>query len=175
MIAVFVYQPGQDSVLEVSKDDYSNCNTKSPTKYFNDGNTSFMFNQSGPHYFISGNEQNCLKNESLMVIVMASRTPTPISNSTTNATSPSPLTSPPSSPPEINPPSSPPEINPTSPPPSSPPEINPTSPPPSALTPAVTETPSSSPPPPPNGVPSSKAVSFVGSIGVLGSGLLLVL
>ncbi|KAJ8622104.1 hypothetical protein MRB53_030633 [Persea americana] len=148
---LFVYPPGKDSVLHVKKDDYYNCNTKSFLEYYNDGNTPFIFNQSGPHYFISGNEENCLKNESMVVIVMAGRSK--MSNSTINTTAPSP--------------------SPYSP--SNPPEINPTSPSPSALPPAVVETPNTSPPSPPNGVSSSKVVSIVGSIGLVGSGLLLVL
>ncbi|ERM93765.1 hypothetical protein AMTR_s00004p00269370 [Amborella trichopoda] len=72
---LFVYSLEKDSVLQVTKDDYSNCNTGSPiAPPFKDGHTSFKFNHSGPYYFISGVKENCQKNEKLLVIVMADRT-----------------------------------------------------------------------------------------------------
>ncbi|KAJ9672051.1 hypothetical protein PVL29_025621 [Vitis rotundifolia] len=70
---LFVYPAGNDSVLYVNKDDYNNCNTATPLELHNDGHTAFKFNQSGPHYFISGVEDNCLKNEKLVVVVLAER------------------------------------------------------------------------------------------------------
>ncbi|KAG7015504.1 Early nodulin-like protein 3, partial [Cucurbita argyrosperma subsp. argyrosperma] len=71
---VFNYQGGQDSVLLVNQDDYNNCHTESPIKHFSDGHTAIKFEKSGPHYFISGIKDNCLKNEKLVVIVLADRT-----------------------------------------------------------------------------------------------------
>ncbi|OVA16182.1 Plastocyanin-like [Macleaya cordata] len=98
---LFVYQPGQDSVLQVNKEDYEKCNTAAPIAKFDDGNTSFQLNQSGPHYFISGNEKNCQNNEKMIVIVLADRSKmSPNSNQTTMASPPSP---PPSGPIEIIP------------------------------------------------------------------------
>lgn len=82
---VFVYPPGQDSVLHVNQDDYNNCNDGSPIAKYVDGHTVFKFNQSGPFYFISGNKDNCHKNEKLVVVVMADR-----SNQTSRAGSPPP-------------------------------------------------------------------------------------
>ncbi|KAL2466878.1 Electron transfer flavoprotein subunit alpha [Abeliophyllum distichum] len=70
---LFVYPADKDSVLQVTKDDYTNCNTASPIVKFSDGRTVVKFNQSGPYYFISGVVDNCLKNEKLTVIVMADR------------------------------------------------------------------------------------------------------
>ncbi|XP_073029061.1 early nodulin-like protein 9 [Primulina eburnea] len=70
---LFVYVADQDSVLQVNKDDYTNCKTASPIAKYNDGNTVIKFNQSGPHYFISGVDDNCHKNEKLVVVVMADR------------------------------------------------------------------------------------------------------
>ncbi|CAH8355534.1 unnamed protein product [Eruca vesicaria subsp. sativa] len=70
---LFVYQPDQDSVLQVTKDAYDSCNTDAPTAKFADGKTSFALTHSGPYYFISGNKDSCNKNEKLVVIVMADR------------------------------------------------------------------------------------------------------
>ncbi|XP_068312126.1 early nodulin-like protein 9 [Pyrus communis] len=110
---VFNYSPGQDSVLRVTQDDYNNCNTDSPSaEKYSDGHTAFKFNQSGPFYFISGNKDNCLKNEKVLVIVLADRsnrnaTPPSPSNSTDMTPSPAPSgeASPPPTPaPETSPP-----------------------------------------------------------------------
>ncbi|XP_010545547.1 PREDICTED: early nodulin-like protein 3 [Tarenaya hassleriana] len=84
---MFVYSPNQDSVLQVTKDDYNACNPNSPIAKFTDGHTSFAFNNSGPYYFISGSKENCQKNEKILVIVMADRT-----KSTPVSPSPSPST-----------------------------------------------------------------------------------
>ncbi|KAF8048522.1 hypothetical protein N665_2485s0005 [Sinapis alba] len=70
---MFVYQPNQDSVFQVTRDAYDSCNTDAPTAKFADGKTSFALTHSGPYYFISGNKDNCNKKEKLVVIVMADR------------------------------------------------------------------------------------------------------
>ncbi|KAL6205546.1 PREDICTED: early nodulin-like protein 3 [Fragaria vesca subsp. vesca] len=90
---VFNYSPGQDSVLRVSQDDYTNCNTDATAEKFSDGHSTFKFNQSGPFYFISGNKDNCVKNEKLVVIVLADR------NQNSTGTPPSPAPSGEASPP----------------------------------------------------------------------------
>ncbi|XP_062207115.1 early nodulin-like protein 9 [Phragmites australis] len=69
----FTYQPGNDSVLLVDKKAYEACDTGSPIDTFADGNTVFNFTRSGPFYFISGNKDNCNRNEKLIVVVMAER------------------------------------------------------------------------------------------------------
>ncbi|ESQ47821.1 hypothetical protein EUTSA_v10021550mg [Eutrema salsugineum] len=84
---LFVYQPNQDSVLQVTRDAYDSCNTDAPTAKFADGKTSFALTSSGPYYFISGNKDNCKKNEKLVVIVMADR------NKATSPPSPAPAPS----------------------------------------------------------------------------------
>ncbi|KAK4420741.1 Early nodulin-like protein 1 [Sesamum alatum] len=94
---MFVYAGDKDCVLHVTKDDYTNCNTAAPLEKFTDGHTVFKFNQSGPHYFISGVADNCHKNEKLVVVVMADR-----SKNYSNGTVPS---SPPAPSPEVSPPS----------------------------------------------------------------------
>ncbi|CAH2053205.1 unnamed protein product [Thlaspi arvense] len=83
---LFVYQPNQDSVLQVTRDAYDSCKTDAPTAKFADGKTSFALTHSGPYYFISGNKDNCNKNEKLVVIVMADRS----GGGNNNATSSSP-------------------------------------------------------------------------------------
>ncbi|XP_062186377.1 early nodulin-like protein 9 [Phragmites australis] len=69
----FSYQPGNDSVLLVDKKAYDACDTSAPIDTFADGNTVFTFTRSGPFYFISGNKDNCNRNEKLIVVVMAER------------------------------------------------------------------------------------------------------
>ncbi|KAL2327987.1 hypothetical protein Fmac_021414 [Flemingia macrophylla] len=85
---VFNYQSGQDSVLYVKSEDYASCNTDSPYAKYSDGHTIIKLNKSGHHFFISGNKDNCLKNEKLTVIVLAERTKN--TNQTTTASPPSP-------------------------------------------------------------------------------------
>ncbi|CAN7018997.1 unnamed protein product [Brassica rapa subsp. trilocularis] len=79
---LFIYQPNQDSVVQVTRDAYDSCNTDEPTAKFTDGHTSFNLDRSGPYYFISGNKDNCHKNQKLIIIVMADR-----SNAKTTTTS----------------------------------------------------------------------------------------
>ncbi|CAH8309069.1 unnamed protein product [Eruca vesicaria subsp. sativa] len=88
---LFVYQPNQDSVLQVTRDAYDSCNTDAPTAKFSDGKTSFALTHSGPYYFISGNKDNCNKNEKLVVIVMADRNG---NNNSTTSSPPSPAPAP---------------------------------------------------------------------------------
>jgi hypothetical protein len=98
LTAVFNYQSGKDSVLYVKSEDYANCNTDSPNAKFSDGHTVFKLNQSGPHFFISGNKDNCLKNEKVTIIVLSNRSNSNSNtNQTSNASPPSPQSS--SSPP----------------------------------------------------------------------------
>lgn len=95
--AVFVYRPNQDSVLQVTRDSYDSCNTDPATAKFTDGHTSFRLNRSGPYYFISGNKDNCHKNQKLIIIVMADRKSSN-NNNTTISSSPPPSPSVESSP-----------------------------------------------------------------------------
>lgn len=83
--AVFVYQPNKDSVFQVTRDAYDSCNKDAATAKFKDGHTSFTLNRSGPYYFISGNKENCHKNQKLAIIVMADRSR---SNTTIPSSSP---------------------------------------------------------------------------------------
>ncbi|XVF77604.1 hypothetical protein PTKIN_Ptkin14bG0059300 [Pterospermum kingtungense] len=82
---VFNYDPNNDSVLHVTNEAYNNCTAEAPLSKYTDGHTVFSFDHSGPYYFISGNKDNCQKNEKLIVVVLADRSN---SSSTTNSTLP---------------------------------------------------------------------------------------
>ncbi|KAJ0053651.1 hypothetical protein Pint_02285 [Pistacia integerrima] len=69
----FKYNKDSNSVLVVNKDDYYSCNTKDPIQSLSDGDSVFHFNRSGPHYFISGNADNCNNGQKVIIVVMAVR------------------------------------------------------------------------------------------------------
>ncbi|XP_024968570.1 early nodulin-like protein 1 [Cynara cardunculus var. scolymus] len=71
---LFNYEAGKDSVVQVTKDDYNNCNPASPIAMYSDGHSLVKFRQSGPHYFISGLVENCKNNQKIVMVVMADRT-----------------------------------------------------------------------------------------------------
>ncbi|KAL9383157.1 hypothetical protein Peur_023480 [Populus x canadensis] len=107
---LFVYDASQDSVVQVTKEGYENCTAEKPLATFNDGHTVFKFNQSGPHYFISGNRDHCQKNEKLAVVVLADRStnataspPSPGSSDMVPAPTPSSEESPPAGTVDISP------------------------------------------------------------------------
>ncbi|XVF03959.1 hypothetical protein REPUB_Repub05bG0038700 [Reevesia pubescens] len=74
---VFIYTPNDDSVLHVTAEAYKKCNVESPISKYTDGHTVFSLSHSGPYYFISGNQENCQKNEKLVVVVLTDRTTPP--------------------------------------------------------------------------------------------------
>lgn len=159
---MFVYSADQDSVLHVTKDDYTNCNTQAPLEKFTDGHTVFKFNQSGPCYFISGVVDNCHKNEKLVVVVMADRSNSTKHNSNGTEATPPTVASPPPSPSEELPPPSPAPASEESP-----------SPPPSEEEANPTPAPSEESSPPKNGA-SSIVTNVIGTIaGFIGSSLVL--
>ncbi|KAE9590618.1 putative cupredoxin [Lupinus albus] len=84
----FKYEKGSNSVLVVNKDDYEKCYKKKPLKKFEDGNTEFQIDRSGPYFFISGKDDNCEKGQKLIVVVLALRPPPPNVPSTPKAPSP---------------------------------------------------------------------------------------
>ncbi|KAL6544446.1 hypothetical protein OROMI_023308 [Orobanche minor] len=102
---LFVYAAGEDSVLHVTEDDYTRCNTGAPLEKFTDGRTVIEFNQSGPHYFISGVVDKCHRNEKLVVVVMADRSKNNNTNGTAETPSPSPSPQVPPSSDKFSPPS----------------------------------------------------------------------
>ncbi|KAL2496421.1 early nodulin-like protein 2 [Forsythia ovata] len=74
-LLLFKYKKGVDSVLEVNKDDFDNCNTSNPKVKLEDGNSIFKFDRSGPFYFITANKANCDKGQKIIIVVLAVRTP----------------------------------------------------------------------------------------------------
>ncbi|GMI63709.1 early nodulin-like protein 9 [Hibiscus trionum] len=113
---VFSYAPNDDSVLHVTEDAYKNCKLESPIAKYTDGHTVFSLDRSGPYYFISGNKDNCGKNEKLVVVVLADRSNRSSTGNETLAPSPPPSgsTEPPSPAPSgESPPVGTVEINPT--------------------------------------------------------------
>ncbi|XP_060209328.1 early nodulin-like protein 2 [Lycium barbarum] len=93
---LFKYKQGGDSVLEVSKDDYDKCNTNSPIKKMEDGNSMFTFDRSGPFYFISGNKDSCNKGQKIQIVVISVRKTTPPAPKTPAPAATPPATAPPS-------------------------------------------------------------------------------
>ncbi|CAN8252793.1 unnamed protein product [Cochlearia groenlandica] len=69
----FKYVKGLDSVQQVMKSDYYGCNVENPIKKFDNGESEFKFDRSGPFFFISGNKDHCNKGQRLIVVVLAVR------------------------------------------------------------------------------------------------------
>ncbi|CAH8385962.1 unnamed protein product [Eruca vesicaria subsp. sativa] len=100
----FYYDSKNDSVLEVTKENYKNCITEKPLNEYRAEPTMVTLNVSGPHYFISGAPGHCTKYERLIVVVQSpnhppmptpkpvpgAAPPTPSSESPTSPTAPAP-------------------------------------------------------------------------------------
>ncbi|KAI5662536.1 hypothetical protein M9H77_21859 [Catharanthus roseus] len=185
---LFKYKKGTDSVLVVNNDDYANCNTNKPIMKFDDGNSVFKFDRSGPFYFISGNKSNCDKGQKMIIVVLAVRnnrpSPSPPPSQSPIPSAPSPLGPPSTSPSSSAPTPASLSPSPTATPPAGSPTISPSPaaqtpvPSPAGFTPgpAVTPTssaPSSSPPSPlspSNNTPGSPGLSPPGGGGAGGNG-----
>lgn len=74
---VFWYNSNEDSVLQVTHQNYLSCNTSDPIAQFKDGYTVFKLPHSGPFFFISGASGHCQKSQKLHVVVLAIRGVTP--------------------------------------------------------------------------------------------------
>ncbi|XP_020237896.1 early nodulin-like protein 1 [Cajanus cajan] len=70
---VWKYESGKDSVLEVTREGYANCNTSNPIKEYSDGNTKVKLERPGAFYFISGAKGHCEKGQKVIVVVMSPR------------------------------------------------------------------------------------------------------
>ncbi|XP_050127019.1 early nodulin-like protein 1 [Malus sylvestris] len=70
---VWKYDSAKDSVLRVTKEDYTNCNASNPIEQYKDGETKLHLDQPGPCYFISGTKGHCEKGQKLVVVVMTPR------------------------------------------------------------------------------------------------------
>ncbi|KAF9613752.1 hypothetical protein IFM89_010482 [Coptis chinensis] len=71
---VWKYDSKNDSVFQVTKSDYANCNVSSPIAQYNDGNTTVKLEKPGPYYFISGAKGHCEKGQKIIVVVITPRT-----------------------------------------------------------------------------------------------------
>ncbi|KAL2337013.1 hypothetical protein Fmac_011459 [Flemingia macrophylla] len=70
---VWKYESGKDSVLEVTREAYANCNISNPIKEYSDGKTKVKLDHPGPFYFISGAKGHCEKGQKVIVVVMSPR------------------------------------------------------------------------------------------------------
>ncbi|GAA0173660.1 hypothetical protein LIER_27230 [Lithospermum erythrorhizon] len=70
---VWKYDGSKDSVVQVNKKDYVNCNVTSPIAVHNDGNTVVELDHSGPYYFISGAQGHCEKGQKIIVVVLSEK------------------------------------------------------------------------------------------------------
>ncbi|KAJ0229082.1 Early nodulin-like protein 21 [Hirschfeldia incana] len=61
----------KDSVMQVTKEGYKQCNSSHPRFFSNTGKTRFMFDHSAPYYFISGTSGHCEKGQKMIVEVIS--------------------------------------------------------------------------------------------------------
>ncbi|KAG8382557.1 hypothetical protein BUALT_Bualt05G0089800 [Buddleja alternifolia] len=66
---VFLYPPSQDSVIQVTGQNYNSCNLKDPILYMNNGNSLFNITREGNFYFTSGVKGHCEKSQKLHISV----------------------------------------------------------------------------------------------------------
>ncbi|KAG8052909.1 hypothetical protein GUJ93_ZPchr0001g30915 [Zizania palustris] len=165
---VFRYRKEEDSVAVVSQSHYDACNATEPLQRLDGGDSVFVFNHSGPFFFISGDARRCQAGERLIVVVLAVRSNTP--SPPTSPTPPSPPVPAPS-PHSMPPPPPAPGTNGTTASPPVVPALAPCSPPPSpavenstAPAPGTANATASPPPPPP---PSSASALRGGTLLLL--------
>ncbi|KFK27769.1 hypothetical protein AALP_AA8G426600 [Arabis alpina] len=70
---VWKYDGEKDSVLQVTKEAYINCNTTNPAANYSNGDTKVKLERSGPFFFISGSKSNCVEGEKLHIVVVSAR------------------------------------------------------------------------------------------------------
>ncbi|XP_013589592.1 PREDICTED: early nodulin-like protein 3 [Brassica oleracea var. oleracea] len=70
---VWKYDGEKDSVPQVTKEAYINCNTTNPAASYTNGDRKVKLERSGPFFFISGSKSNCVQGEKLHIVVMSSR------------------------------------------------------------------------------------------------------
>ncbi|KAF8082904.1 hypothetical protein N665_0800s0002 [Sinapis alba] len=87
-ILEFKFNSKNDSVLEVTEENYKNCSTDKPMKDYKAEPAMVTLNVSGPHYFISGAPGNCLKDEKLIIVVQSTEHPMPSAAPPTPSKSP---------------------------------------------------------------------------------------
>ncbi|OAY59702.1 mavicyanin [Manihot esculenta] len=68
---LFLYPPSQDSVIQVTEQNYNSCNLKDPLLYMNNGNSLFNITTHGEFYFTSGIPGHCEKKQKLRISVLS--------------------------------------------------------------------------------------------------------
>ena len=66
---MFLYPPSQDSVIQVTRENYNSCNLTDPILYMNNGNSLFNITAYGDFYFTSGVQGHCQKKQKLHISV----------------------------------------------------------------------------------------------------------
>ncbi|CAN0840855.1 Early nodulin-like protein 2 [Linum grandiflorum] len=66
---LFLYPPSQDSVIQVTPQNFDSCNLKNPILYMNNGNSLFNITQEGVFYFTSGEPGRCEKKQKIRITV----------------------------------------------------------------------------------------------------------
>ncbi|MCD9639561.1 hypothetical protein HAX54_024177 [Datura stramonium] len=66
---LFLYPPSEDSVIQVTKQNYNSCNLKNPILYMNNGNSLFNITRPGEFYFTSGEQGHCEKLQKLHISI----------------------------------------------------------------------------------------------------------
>ncbi|CAI0457176.1 unnamed protein product [Linum tenue] len=78
----------KDSVMEVSMEDYKNCNSSHPSYFSNTGDTVYELDHSGPYYFISGVSGHCGKGQRMIIKVLTTDQDAGKGNGNGNGTAP---------------------------------------------------------------------------------------
>ncbi|CAI0441795.1 unnamed protein product [Linum tenue] len=66
---LFLYPPSQDSVIQVTPQNFDSCNLKDPILYMNNGNSLFNITEEADLYFTSGEPGHCEKKQKLYIKV----------------------------------------------------------------------------------------------------------
>ncbi|MED6133898.1 hypothetical protein PIB30_032579 [Stylosanthes scabra] len=88
---LFLYPPSQDSLVQVTLENYRSCNIKNPILYMNNGNSLYNITSKGEYFFTSGEPGHCQKNQKIHITVgvnASSDAPSPY-GSPTSAAAPS--------------------------------------------------------------------------------------
>ncbi|XP_057978150.1 early nodulin-like protein 8 [Malania oleifera] len=86
---LFLYPPSQDSVIQVTEQNFNACNITDPILYMNNGNSLFNITSAGDFYFTSGVPGHCFKSQKLHITVLSANGSASIPPSVLPATSPS--------------------------------------------------------------------------------------
>ncbi|KAL1294463.1 hypothetical protein HN51_055243 [Arachis hypogaea] len=93
---LFLYPPSQDSLVQVTLENYKRCNIKNPILYMNNGNSLFNITSKGEYFFTSGEPGHCQKNQKIHITVGVNASsdvdaPSPYGSATSSAPSYQPV------------------------------------------------------------------------------------